>query len=158
MSTNDSKMPPKIAVATDHGGISLKQTLVEFLKQKKIEVVDFGTTDEQSVDYPDFAGQVAQAVSEGRVGAGILACGTGIGMCITANKFKNVRAAVVSDTYTAEMAKRHNNANVLCLGGRVVDSEAAKKIVAAWLDAQFEGDRHERRLDKIQEIERKNLK
>lgn len=148
----------KIAIATDHGGVSLKQILVDYLQSNQIEVVDYGTKGEESVDYPDFAAQVAAAVSTGKVNAGILVCGTGIGMSITANKFKNVRAALVTDEYTAEMAKRHNNANVVCLGGRVLDPEQAKKLVKIWRESVFEGDRHQRRLDKISEVEKKNFR
>lgn len=148
----------KIAIASDHGGFTLKQSVVTFLKKQGNEVIDLGNKGDESVDYPDYAVQVAEKVSEGQVDAGVLICGTGIGMCIVANKFKGVRAAVVSDAYSARMAKEHNNANVLCVGGRVVNSIKAEEIVQTWLEAQFEGGRHERRLDKIREVEKKNLK
>ncbi|MBI2082559.1 MAG: ribose 5-phosphate isomerase B [Deltaproteobacteria bacterium] len=148
----------KIAIASDHGGYELKKSLVEFLKSKKIEVEDLGTEGTESVDYPDFAILVGEKVSLKKVDAGILACGTGIGMSIVANKFKNVRAAVVADEYTAKMAKEHNNANVLCLGGRVRNVEEVKKIVSIWLETAYAGGRHDRRLEKIQEIEKRNMK
>lgn len=148
----------KLAIASDHGAIDLKTELISFLKSKKIEVQDLGTTDESAVDYPDYAAQVSGLVSRGDVDGGILACGTGIGMSIVANKFKNVRAAVVTDEFTAKMSKGHNNANILCLGGRVKKPEEAKRLVEIWLSTPFEGGRHQRRLEKISEIERKNLK
>ena len=148
----------KLAIASDHGALELKQAVVHYLKQQQIEVEDLGTSTNDSVDYPDFAAQVAQQVSTGRVDAGILACGTGIGMSITANKFKNVRAALVTDEFTARMSKEHNNANILCLGGRVKKPEEAKRLVALWLETKFEGGRHQKRLDKIAELEKKNLK
>jgi ribose 5-phosphate isomerase B len=113
------------------------------------------------VDYPDYAIKVAERVSQGEADAGVLVCGTGIGMCIAANKFKGIRAAVVSESFSARMAKEHNNANILCVGGRVLESresQDAESIVSAWLDAKFEGGRHDRRLDKIRDIEAKNFK
>lgn len=148
----------KLAVASDHGGFSLKEEIVKSLKNQKIEILDLGNHGTESVDYPDYALKVAEMVSDGKVDGGLLMCGTGIGMCIVANKFKNVRAAVVSDPYSAKMAKEHNNANILCIGGRVVDPKKAEEIVRAWLDAKFEGGRHDRRLDKIREIEKKNFR
>lgn len=148
----------RLAIASDHGGFQLKSSLVQFLKKRNIECVDLGSADETSVDYPDFASQVAERVSQGKVDAGILVCGTGIGMAITANKFKGVRAAVITDPYTAKMSKEHNDANVIALGGRVLDEAIALESVKAWLDAKFEGGRHERRLAKIRQIEEKHFK
>jgi len=150
----------KIALASDHGGFQLKSQIVEFLNKRKIAVEDLGTNNGAgSVDYPDFAIQVAQKVSDGQVDAGLLVCGTGIGMCIVANKFKNVRAAVVSEAYSAKMAKEHNDVNVLCLGGRVLeDPKKAEEVLAAWLEATYEGGRHGRRLEKIRAIEKKNFR
>lgn len=152
----------KIAVASDHGGYELKTHLIKLLQDKKIEVEDLGNQGAESVDYPDYAIKVAEKVSVGDVDAGLLMCGTGIGMCIAANKFKNVRAAVVSEAYSARMAKEHNNANILCLGGRVIETDhdpsKAKEIVLAWLDAKYEGGRHDRRLEKIRQIEKQNFK
>lgn len=148
----------KIAIASDHGGYELKRSLIQFLKERKIDIEDLGTEGTDSVDYPDFALLVAERVSQGKTDAGILACGTGIGMSIVANKFKNVRAAVVSDEYAAKMAKEHNNANVLCLGGRVRNPDEARKLVSVWLETEFAGGRHNQRLEKIKEIEKKNLR
>lgn len=148
----------KLAIASDHGGHTLKQEIIQYLKAKNIDVEDLGNHGTESVDYPDYAIRVAELVSVGRVDGGILACGTGIGMSIVANKFKNVRAAVVTDEYTARMAKEHNNANVLCLGGRIRQPDEAKRLVSIWLETKFEGGRHERRLAKLTEIEKKNLK
>lgn len=148
----------KLAIASDHGGFSLKQTIVKLLQSKGVEYLDLGVSSEESVDYPDFAMQVAEKVSRGEVDVGILVCGTGIGMAIAANKFKGVRAAVVTDVYTAKMSKEHNNANVIALGGRVLDEAQAKEMVSAWLESKYEGGRHERRLQKIKELEEKNFR
>jgi len=156
----------KILVASDHGGFTLKTKITNLLKNRKIQVDDLGSDSEESVYYPEYAIKVAERSSRGEADAGILVCGTGIGMCIAANKFKGVRAAVVSESYSARMAKEHNNANILCIGGRVLDpqaparahAESAEEIVAAWLDSKFEGGRHDRRLDKIREIEKRNFR
>ena len=148
----------KLAIASDHGGFRLKGPILKFLAEKKVETVDLGIDSEESVDYPDYASEVAQRVSDGEVEAGILVCGTGIGMAITANKFKGVRAAVVTDPYTAKMSKEHNNANVIAVGGRVLDEAKAVETVKAWLEAKYEGGRHDRRLNKIAEIEEKHFK
>ncbi len=148
----------KLAIASDHGAFELKQELVAYLHSKGIQVEDLGTANSDSVDYPDYAAKVAEKVSRGEADAGVLACGTGIGMSIAANKFRNVRAAVVSDEYTARMAKEHNNVNILCLGGRVHQPEKAKKLIQIWLETDFEGGRHDRRLAKISAIEKKNLR
>lgn len=149
----------KLLVASDHGGFALKSRIKEFLARRKIDVEDLGSDSAESVDYPDYAIRVAERVSKEEADAGVLICGTGIGMCIAANKFKNVRAAVVSEPYSARMAKEHNNANVLCVGGRVLEEkDRVEEILAAWLDAKYEGGRHDRRLDKIKEIEKKNFK
>jgi len=148
----------KLAIASDHGGFQLKSAILEYLSARNIAVQDLGVSDENSVDYPDFASKLAEEISQGKYDAGILVCGTGIGMAITANKFRGIRAAVVTDPYTARMSKEHNNANVIALGGRVLDETKAKETIAAWLDARFEGGRHEKRLDKIREVENKNFK
>ena len=148
----------KLAIASDHGGFHLKNAILKFLKSRKIEYVDLGVASEDSVDYPDYASKVAGQLAKGEVDGGILVCGTGIGMAITANKFKGIRAAVVTDSYTAKMSKEHNNANVIALGGRVLDEAKATEAVRTWLDSKFEAGRHERRLQKIAEIEAKNLK
>ncbi|MDA8414209.1 MAG: ribose 5-phosphate isomerase B [Desulfobacteraceae bacterium] len=145
----------KIALGSDHGGYSLKQSLIPFLQERDIQVADAGTNSEDSVDYPDFAERVALLVSHNEAEAGILICGTGIGISIAANKVPGIRAALVTDEFMARMAKEHNNANILVLGGRVLDEQKARVLVGAWLDASFEGGRHQGRLDKITEIENK---
>lgn len=143
----------KIAIGSDHAGFRLKEIIKNFLKTKGIEVEDFGTHTEESVDYPDYAFKVAEAVSSGEFDFGILVCGTGIGMSISANKVKGIRAALCNDLYTAHASREHNNANVLCMGGRVVGDEVAKEIVNTFLNAKFEGGRHERRINKIKDYE-----
>jgi ribose 5-phosphate isomerase B len=148
----------KLAIASDHGGFQLKNVVIQFLRESKIDYIDLGVGKEESVDYPDFAAEVAGRVSRGQVDGGILVCGTGIGMAITANKFKGVRAAVVTDPYTAKMSKEHNNANVIAFGGRVLDEAQALQIVRSWLEAKYEGGRHDQRLKKIEEIEKKHFK
>ena len=142
-----------MVIGSDHGGLELKASVSEALRQRGLDVVDLGTDNDDSVDYPDFAEKVAGAVSRGEAACGILVCGTGIGMSIVANKFPGVRAALVTDEYMARMAKEHNNANILVLGGRVLEAMSAARIVAVWLDAVFEGGRHQRRLDKIAQLE-----
>lgn len=148
----------RLAIASDHGGFSLKQEIIRYLQEKKIEVMDLGNHGQDSVDYPDYAIQVAELVSKGEADAGVLVCGTGIGMCIVANKFRNIRAALVTDEFTARMSREHNNANVLCLGGRIQKPETARELVKIWLETKFEGGRHQRRVEKISEIEKKNLR
>ena len=143
----------KIAIGSDHGGFELKGHIIGHLKNRGIEVTDHGAYSEASVDYPDCARPVCEAVLDGGADCGILVCGTGIGMSMAANKIKGIRAALCSDTYSARMTKRHNNANVICLGGRVVGRELAFDIVDAYLDAGFEGGRHQKRIDKIHELE-----
>lgn len=141
-------------IGSDHGGLELKKAIKDFLEQRGREVEDLGTVNSDSVDYPDFGEKVARAVGEGRAESGVLICGTGIGMSIVANKFPGVRAALVTDDYMARMAKEHNNANVLVLGGRVLTRERACDMVDAWLGAEYEGGRHQQRLDKIASIEK----
>jgi len=140
-------------VASDHGGLELKAAVKEYLTARGIEVSDLGTVSADSVDYPDFGEKVARAVSRGEAEKGILICGTGIGMSIVANKFPGVRAALVTDAFTARMSKEHNNANIIVMGGRVLSVEESCRMVGVWLDAVFEGGRHQRRLDKIAQIE-----
>jgi len=142
-----------VVIGSDHGGLELKSVLCEALRQRGLEIADLGTDNGDSVDYPDFAEKVAGAVSRGEAERGILICGTGIGMSIVANKFPGVRAALVTDDYMARMAKEHNNANVLVLGGRVLEAMTACRIVGVWLDAVYEGGRHQQRLDKIAKLE-----
>lgn len=140
----------KISIASDHGGLELKATLVEHLTGRGHEVVDLGPQDPASVDYPDFARKVAGSVTNGEVERGVLVCGTGQGMAMTVNKIAGVRAAVVSDTFSARMAMAHNDARVLCLGQRVIGPGLANELVDAWLDTAFEGGRHGRRVEKIE--------
>jgi ribose 5-phosphate isomerase B len=147
-----------LVIGSDHGGLGLKSALAKYLKERKIDVIDAGTASEASVDYPDFGLKVAELVAGGKADRGILVCGTGIGMSIAANKVPGIRAALVTDAFMARMAKEHNNANILVLGGRVLDEQQARELVEAWLDASFEGGRHQCRLDKISEIEKKYSK
>ncbi|MBW2473778.1 MAG: ribose 5-phosphate isomerase B [Deltaproteobacteria bacterium] len=143
-----------IAVGSDHGGLELKDAIQAALAARGLDVDDYGTDNGDSVDYPDFAEKVAAAVSRGDVELGILVCGTGIGMSIVANKFPGVRAALATDEFMAQMAKEHNNANVLVLGGRVLAKDLAVKMVNVWLDSTYEAGRHQRRLDKISRLEK----
>ena len=146
----------KLAIGSDHAGLVLKRELRRALDERQLGVEDFGTHTDDSVDYPDFAALVAQAVSRGDCALGVLVCGTGIGMSIAANKVRGVRAAVCTTEFEARMARAHNDANVLCLGSRVVGAGLATQIVEAFLDQRFEGGRHERRLQKIRDAEMKN--
>ena len=140
----------KIAIGADHGGFELKQEVVAFLRTvKDVEVSDLGTTSKESVDYPDFGKKVAEAVTNGTADRGILICGTGIGMSITANRFPKVRAALCHDHFTAQMSRLHNDANILVLGERVIGKGVALEIVKTWLETEFEGGRHQLRLSKI---------
>jgi len=145
----------KVALGSDHGGYTLKEYIKEVLKEKGIKCEDFGTYSTESVDYPDFAEKVAGEVAAGKYDQGILCCGTGLGMSIAANKVPGIRAVVCGDCFSARMAREHNNANVLCMGERVVGRGLALRIVETWLEAHFLGDRHQRRVDKISEIEKK---
>lgn len=148
----------KIAIGCDHGGIVLKPAIVETLEKRGIQVEDMGCYDTSSVDYPDYALKVAEAVSRGECDKGIVLCGTGIGISIAANKVRGIRAGVVHDEFTAEMISAHNNANVIAIGGRVVSPEMAAKMVGIWLDTPFQGGRHEGRVAKISAIEDKYFK
>ena len=143
----------RVALGADHAGVTLKVKLKEFLDKRNVAYKDFGTTSEESVDYPDYALQVAQSVASGEDGLGILVCGSGIGMAIAANKVKGIRAAPVADTSGAQLARQHNNANVLALGSRNLSVDSALEIVDMFLSTPFEGGRHLRRLDKIDAIE-----
>ena len=147
----------RYAIGADHAGCEVKNNIKEYLQSKGCEVVDFGTHSTESVDYPDFARQVAESVVNAECQRGILVCGTGIGMAIAANKVRGIRAATCNDTYTARVAAEHNDANVLCVGARVVHSDVALVIVKEWRKHEYKGDRHQRRLDKISEIERSSV-
>lgn len=142
-----------IAIGCDHGGFELKESVIAHLKERGFEVKDFGTYDKNSVDYPDIASKVCPQVVSGNCEFGILICGTGIGISIAANKFKGIRAALCSDPYSAAKTKEHNNANVIALGGRVTGPDLANTIIDAYIDAKFEGGRHEGRINKITAIE-----
>ncbi|MBI5562341.1 MAG: ribose 5-phosphate isomerase B [Deltaproteobacteria bacterium] len=145
----------RLAIASDHAGRELKEDLKAYLKEIGVEAVDMGVDNDASVDYPDYGSPVAERVSKGEVAKGVLICGTGIGMSILANKYRGVRAALVSDVYTARMSREHNDANILVIGGRIVGKGLAREIIKTWLETKFEGGRHQRRLDKITEVERK---
>ena len=145
-----------IAIGCDHGGFALKQEVMRHLDELGLAYQDFGTYSEESCDYPIYGEAVARAVAAGECERGILICGTGIGISIAANKVKGIRAALCGDCYSVEMTRRHNDANVLCFGARVVGSELAKMIVDEWINAEFEGGRHQRRVDMIMAIEEKD--
>jgi len=144
----------RIAVGSDHRGFAIKNKVVELLKRLNQEVIDVGPHTGESVDYPDIASIVASQVSRGAVDRGILICGTGIGMCIAANKFPGVRAAPCHDDLTAEMSRRHNDLNVLCLSADMLGERLIDRMVEIWLKTDFEGGRHARRVDKIGAMER----
>lgn len=143
-----------IAVGCDHGGLNLKEHIENLLKEEGIEFKDFGTYDNKSCDYPDIAEKVCESIVSGECENGILICGTGIGMSIAANKMKGIRAAHLTDTYSARMAKEHNNSNVICLGERITGCDLAADIVKSYLSASFGGGRHEKRVKKIMEMEK----
>ena len=140
-------MKQKIAIGCDHGGFNLKNKIIEHLEKKGVEVKDFGTFTIESCDYPVIAKEVAKSVAGGAFENGILVCGTGLGMCIAANKVKGIRAVTCFDATTARMSKSHNNANILCLGERITGEYLALDIVDIWLKTDFEGGRHKRRVD-----------
>jgi ribose 5-phosphate isomerase B len=143
----------KIILASDHAGLELRQELVAGLRERGVSFEDMGPTSRESVDYPDFATKVARAVAAGEYTHGVLVCGTGIGMSIVANKYRGVRAALCTTEFEARMARAHNDANVLCLGQRVVGAGVARAILEAFLATPFEGGRHEKRVQKIREAE-----
>jgi len=138
-----------ISVGSDHGGYDLKQLIVARLQEQGHEIDDAGCRSAESVDYPDFAETVCAKVRSGVCDLGILICGTGIGMSIAANRYRDIRAALCHDAFTARMSREHNNANILCIGARVIGQEVALDMVREWLEAQFAGDRHQLRLDKL---------
>ena len=148
-----AKRKPPVALASDHAGYALKEELKKHFDEKGVRYTDCGTNGTASVDYPEFAHRLCAAIAEGKSDLGILVCGTGIGMSMAANKHPGIRAACVSDTFSARMTRMHNDANVLCMGARVVGSGLAMKIVDVFLETPFEGGRHARRVAKIHEIE-----
>lgn len=139
----------KIAMACDHGGFELKEEMKKFLEKQGIQVLDLGTHTTDSVDYPEYGEACGEAVVSGRADRGIVCCGTGIGISIAANKVKGVRCALCTSVQMAEMTRKHNDANILAMGGRITDTETAKSITQAWLDTEFEGGRHQRRVDML---------
>lgn len=144
----------KIGIASDHRGVPLKSRISQLVQSMQCEVQDFGPFESQSVDYPDYAAQVARDVSDGKLDRGILICGTGIGMCITANKFTGVRAATCHDSVTAEYSRAHNDANIICLSADQLSDQLADQVIRIFLVTPFQAGRHARRLQKISEIER----
>ncbi len=148
-------MSQSIGIASDHGGKALKEKIQAFLKAEGWNVKDFGVPfdSQQSVDYPDYAAQLSREVANGSLHRGILVCGTGIGMCIAANKIQGIRAGLVWDEFTARMSRQHNDANILCLGERTLNHDRALDLVRIWLHTEFEGARHQQRLDKIKALE-----
>lgn len=144
-------MKEKILIASDHGGFELKEKIKNYLLEKDFEILDLGTNSTSSCDYPIFAKKLCKEILNNTAQKGILVCGTGLGMQITANRFKGIRAACVSDTYSAKMSKEHNNSNVLCLGARVLGFGLAIEILEVWLNTDFQGERHQKRLSMIDE-------
>ncbi|MEG1143851.1 MAG: ribose 5-phosphate isomerase B [Clostridium sp.] len=145
----------KIAMGNDHSAVEMKNIIKDFVEGKGYEVVDFGVNSADSCDYPIYGEKVGRAVVSGEADLGIVICGTGVGISLAANKVKGVRACVCSEPYSAKLSRMHNNTNILAFGARVVGSEMAKMITEEWLDAKFEGGRHQRRVDMIMEIEEK---
>jgi ribose 5-phosphate isomerase B len=146
----------RIAVGCDHRGVNVKQRVLELLKTFGQDAIDLGTTDHEEVDYPDVAAAVASKVSTGEVDRGVLICGTGLGVCIVANKFPGVRAAPCHDELAVEIARRHNDLNVLCLSGEILGERNVDRLVELWLRTDFDGGRHARRVQKILDFERRN--
>ncbi len=145
----------KIAIGNDHVGIELKSTMIEELSKRGIEIIDCGTDSSERCDYPIFAEKVANLVADKKVDLGIVLCGTGVGVSIAANKVDGIRCVCCSEPYSAKLSREHNNTNVLALGSRVVGKELARMIFNEWMDAKFEGGRHQRRIDLIRELEEK---
>ena len=147
----------KIAIASDHGGYELKEELKKYLAERgDIEVLDLGTDSEDSVDYPDYGVKCGEAVADGRAERGVVCCGTGIGISIACNKVRGIRACTCSEPYSAEYSRRHNNANIITFGARVIGIETAKQIVKVFMETEFEGGRHQRRVDELMDIEKRN--
>ena len=146
----------KIGIGNDHAALEMKNQVMEYLEEKGYEVINYGTNTPESCNYPEFGEQVGRAVVSGEVDCGILICGTGVGISLAANKVKGVRAVVCSEPYSAKLSKQHNNTNILAFGARVVGIELAKMIIDEWLGAEFEGGRHQTRVDMIMAIENKD--
>ena len=143
----------KIAIASDHGGFDLKENIIAFLLKKGLEIDNLGAHSTDSVDYPDYGIKLAQAITDKKFVRGILICGTGVGMSIVVNRFPGIRGTLCSDVYTARMCREHNDSNILIMGGRVIEVSLAIEILETWLNTEFEGGRHQRRLDKIKNID-----
>ena len=148
----------KIAIGSDHRGYDLQQIVADFLRSQRYEVEEIGTSDRKIVDYPDVAIDVARLVVQDAVDRGILICGTGIGVCIVANKFPGIRAVACSNDVMAELSRRHNDANILCLSGEMLGERSGVSLVKKWLETPFEGGRHQSRIDKIDEIEKRRAR
>lgn len=145
----------KIAIGNDHIGIELKTVVIEELEKRQIDLIDCGTDSSQRADYPEFAEKVANLVAKGDADMGIVLCGTGVGVSIAANKVNGIRCVCCSEPYSAKMSREHNDSNVLAMGSRVVGKELARMIVNEWLDGVYEGDRHQKRIDLIKDIEKR---
>lgn len=145
----------KLAIASDHAGFELKESIIAYLHDKGVELEDFGPENNDRVDYPDYGISIARAIQEKKVDRGIVICGTGVGMSIVVNRFPGIRGTLCSDLYTTKMCREHNDSNILIMGGRVIGKGLAEEIVTMWLNTPFEGGRHQKRLDKIEEIDRK---
>jgi len=148
----------KIALASDHAGYDLKKEIISYLQNEDLENKDFGCYSKESVDYADFAEKAVRQVVAGKFDRAILICGTGIGMSMVGNKFRGIRATLCCDEYMAEMSRKHNNSNCLTLGGRILPADEAIHIVETWINTEYEGGRHQKRLDKISKIEEMNFK
>lgn len=145
----------KVAIGSDHAGLKLKEEIKQLLDEMNIDYTDYGTHSEESVDYPDFAVTVAEKIANGEADRGIVICGTGIGVSISANKVKGIRCALVHDLFSAKATRQHNNSNVLAMGERVIGPGLARDIAKVWLETEYEGGRHERRVNKIAQYEQK---
>ena len=145
----------KLAIASDHAGFELKESIIAYLHEKGVKLDDYGPANCDRVDYPDYGIRIAQAVQEKKLDRGILICGTGVGMSIVVNRFSGIRGTLCSDLYTTKMCREHNDSNILIMGGRVIGKGLAEEIVTMWLDTPFAGGRHQKRLDKIEDIDSK---
>ncbi len=148
----------RIAVASDHAGYELKMEVIKYLSERGVEYMDFGCGPGERVDYPDYGERAIKTVCSGEFERAILVCGSGLGMAIVADKFKGIRATACWDEYSAKVSRSHNNSNCLSIGGRILDADKARNIVRIWLETQFEGGRHQARIDKISAIEERNFK
>ena len=145
-----------IGIASDHGGFDLKENIISFLSELGYELNNMGPENSKSVDYPDYGLKIAEAITKNKVSRGIVICGTGIGMSIVVNRFPGIRGSLCSDVFTAKLSREHNDSNILIMGGRVVGHGLAKEIVKVWLNTPFEGGRHQKRLDKINQLDISN--